>query len=115
MRNAERDITLYNYRFDPETGYDACTRHYIQGVSVFGSLAVNVSKEGFASADLYTIRVPESRGTFEFQEGDMIVLGEAAETNPRPAELEKKYTALTVISCTDNRGKRGGHWKVVCR
>lgn len=115
MRNADKEITLYNYYLDPDTGYDTCERHFIQGVSVFGTLAVNVSKEGFVAADVYTVRIPAACGEFTFKEGDVIVVGRADEENPRPAELEEKYTTLTVVSCTDNRGKRAPHWKVVCK
>lgn len=116
MRNADGNITLYHYYLDPETGYDACTRTYIQGVSVFGRTEADVTKEGFVSADVYTVRVPESRGEFAFYAGDVIVLGEALEEDPRRAELTANYrTVLTVLGCTDNRGRRGGHWKVVCQ
>ena len=112
MKNADRSITLYNYRLDPKMGYDTCTRHIIEGVSIFGSLAVDVSKEGFAAADIYTLRVPEECGSFEFREGDVILTGVAAAENPRK---EKTPDQMTVVSCTDNRSKRAPHWKVVCR
>lgn len=116
MRNADKEITLYHYLPDPETGYDKSVRYFIQGVSVFGTTAVSVGKEGFSSADVYTIRVPEERGEFPFQEGDVIVVGRAEEESPRRGELKKKYPdSLMVVSCTDNRGKFGSHWKVVCK
>lgn len=115
MRHAEQTVTLYNYALDGATGYDACTRHIIAGVSVFGKTEVRVDKDGLHAADLYTIRVPESCGAFNFRPGDVIVLGAAKDENPRPAELKAKYHAVTVVGCTDNRGKREGHWKVVCK
>ena len=88
MRNAGKTITLYSHSLDPETGYDVWSGQVIKGVSVFGTTAVSVGSDGLASADVYTIRVPESCGEFLFQEGDLIVLGETK--------------------------KHGGHWKVVC-
>lgn len=116
MRNAGKEITLYHYFPDSETGYDKSVRHFIQGVSVFGTTAVSVDKEGLSSADIYTIRVPEECGEFTFKEGDVIVMGRAEEESPRRGELKIKYPdSLTVVSCTDNRGKRGAHWKVVCK
>ena len=116
MKNAGQAITLYNYFLDPETGYDTCTRAYIRGVSVFGKAEVSVTKEGFVSADVYTVRVPTACGEYTFRAGDVIVAGEAVEERPSRAELEEKYpVVLTVVSCTDNREKREGHWKVVCQ
>lgn len=115
MKNADQTITLYSHSMDPDTGYDVWTGQVITGVSVFGSTAVNVNKDGFAAADVYTIRVPEKCGEFVFREGDLIVLGESNEQNPRPADLEAKYPTLTVVGCTDNRGKREGHWKVTAK
>lgn len=115
MKNARHTITLYTHRMDSETGYDLWSGQVFQGVSVFGSTAVSVSKDGFGAADVYTVRVPESAGEFSCHAGDLIVLGEAMEPDPRPANLEKKYQTLTVVGCTDNRGKREPHWKVIAK
>lgn len=133
MKNAEQYITLYNYYLDPVTGYDTCQRLYIQGVSAFAQTQVNVSKEGLASADVYTLRIPEATvtaqyatpkqfqamedksGYFTLSEMDKIVLGYAKESTPTPAELQSAYgngMVLTITGVTDNRGKRAPHWKV---
>lgn len=115
MKNAVQTVTLYHNRLDPDTGYDVLVRYLIEGVSVFGKTEVRISDDGFASADVYTLRVPERCGMFPFCAGDLIVLGNASEQNPIPGALEKKYQTLTVVSCTDNRGKQGAHWKVICK
>lgn len=113
MKGADKTITLFTHSLNENTGYDVWTGQVIRGVSVFGSTAVNVNTDGFASADVYTVRVPQKCGDFVFKAGDLIVLGEAEETTASPAELERKYQTLTVVGCTDNRGKPEPHWKVI--
>ena len=133
MKNADKDITLYNYYLDSETGYDTCQRLYIQGVSAFVRTQVNVNKDGLASADVYTLRIPEGSassqyvtpeqflelpnkaGYFTLAKADKIVLGYAREETPTPAYLESAYgngMVLTITGVTDNRDKRTPHWKV---
>lgn len=133
MKNATQDITLYNYYLDPATGYDTCQRLYLQGVSVFAQTKVEVSKDGLASADVYTLRIPETvataqyvtprqfqeledkTGYFTLSEADKIVLGCAKEETPTPAQLESVYgngMVMAITGVTDNRGKRAPHWKV---
>lgn len=133
MKNATQDITLYNYYLDPATGYDTCQRLYMQGVSVFAQTKVEVSKDGLAAADVYTLRIHEAvptaryvtpkqfqaledkTGYFTLSEADKIVLGCAKEETPTPAQLESAYgngTVLTITGVTDDRGKRAPHWKV---
>ncbi len=136
MRNADKEITLFNYFNDPVTGYDNCKRTHFKGASVFAQTQVNVDKDGLASADLYTIRIPEEAAeadylrpgefnqledkgnAFTLAKGDKVVLGHADDDNPRPGDLEKKYGnefVVTVTGVTDNRGKREPHWKVICK
>lgn len=133
MKNAGKDITLYNYYLDPDTGYDACQRLYIQGVSAFVRTQVNVSKEGLAPADVYTVRIPEESvpakyvppkqfkeledktGYFTLAKADKIVLGLSEAKTPTPAYLESTYgngRTLTITGVTDNRDKLAPHWKV---
>lgn len=133
MRNADKTITLYNYYLDQPAGYDANKRIQIDGVSTFVQTQVNVSKEGLASASVYTIRIPETSvssqyvtpkqfselpdktGYFTLAKGDKIVLGVAEEETATPAYLESKYgndQVMTITGVTDNRDKREPHWKV---
>lgn len=91
------------------------SRSVIDGVSTHGTLAVNISDTGMNASDVFTIRIPQERGVFAIAEGDIIVLGKATEDGVKRADLERKYTTFTVVSCTDNTGKRGGHYKVVCK
>lgn len=113
MKNAVKAITLYHVTRYADT--ETMSRHHIEDVSVFGTAAVNVGDQGLNAADVYTIRIPQERGTFPIKEDDLIVLGEAKETGLRRSELENKYQTVTVVSVTDNTGKRGGHYKVVCQ
>lgn len=134
MRNADKTITLYNYFTDAETGYDTCQRLQIDGASAFVQTQVNVSKEGLASASVYTLRISETsasakyvtpkqfvelenkKGFFTLAKGDKIVLGIAEEETATPAYLESKYgndQVMTITGVTDNRDKREPHWKVV--
>lgn len=133
MKNADKDITLYNYYLDAETGYDTCQRLYIRGVSTFVRTQVDVSKDGLASADVYTVRIPEESvtakyvtpkqfkeladktGYFTLAKADKIVLGLAEEEPQTPAYLESAYgneMVLTITGVTDNRGKMAPHWMV---
>ena len=41
--------------------------------------------------------------------------GKCAMMRPVIEDLEKKYQTLTVVGCTDNRGKREPHWKVIAK
>lgn len=113
MKNAVKAITLYTVKQYPDT--ELLVRHYIEGVSIHGSLAVNVGDNGFNAADVFTVRIPQECGEYAIKEGDIVVLGKADEASPRRADLDSKYQTLTVVSCTDNTGKRGGHYKVVCK
>ena len=135
MKNAVRDITLYNYYRDtsPEEEHDTCSRLYISGVSVFCENGVNADKEGFSSSSVYTVRIPENsvkakyaepfefdslgdkEGYFTLREGDRIVLGMSGEKAPSRARLEELYgrNVLVITGVTDNRGKRAPHYKVM--
>ena len=134
MKNANKDITLYNYYLDPATGYDTCQRLHISDVSAFVRTQVSVSEDGLASADVYALRIPEESvtaqyvtpeqfrelpdkaGYFTLAKADKIVLGNAREETPTPAYLESTYgndLVLTITGVTDNRDKRAPHWKVV--
>lgn len=113
MKNAVKDITLYHLTLWADT--ETMARNYIRAVSVFGTAAVAVGDGGLNAADVYTIRIPEERGTYAIAEGDLVVFGEATEEGVTRAKLQSKYKTATVVSCTDNTGKRGGHYKVVCK
>ncbi len=136
MKKADQKITLFNSTLDPVTGYQQYPSTIFNGVSVYSQTQVNVDKEGLSSADLYTIRIPvgsteskylrpvdyksseDNTGHFTFNPGDVIVLGEVYDENPRPGELEKKYGrdyAVTIIGVTDNRFGSAPHWKVLCK
>lgn len=133
MKNADKEITLYNFFTDDSTGYDTCKRISLKGVSAFVQTQVSVSKEGLASADIYTVRIPTKAvaekyvtpqaykalqvkdGYFTLAKGDKIVLCNAEEETVTSAYLESKYgndMVMTITGVTDNRDKQAAHWKV---
>lgn len=134
MQNANKTITLYNYFNEPSTGYNTSRRVLIENVSAFVQTQVNVSKDGLASASVYTIRIPvesvnekyvtpkeykelaDKTGYFTIAKGDKIVLGYAEEETATAAYLEETYgndQVMTITGVTDNRNKMGAHWKVI--
>lgn len=128
MYHASQTITVYNRTLDAERGCDVYRRTVLQGAASWfcrTQTAVE-STGGLLAADEYTVRIETdvgylpprayagAAGTWTLSPGDMIVLGEAAEESPRPAELIEKYSAaLTVVGVTDNRSGHGPHFKVV--
>lgn len=135
MRHAAQSITLYNFYLDRATGYDACVRTQLDGVSFFMRTQSALSKDGFAAEDVATIRIPASasrsaaylapkafdaladkRGYFTLREGDVIVLGSAPDEAVRRAELQNKYdSAVLILGVTDNRAGHAPHWKVTAK
>lgn len=134
MLHCNDTITIYNAYFDPSTGTDRYSRTVIQGVSWHSRQMVNVVKEGLVSANTATIRIPaeadfggaeyvtphefktleEKAGKWTLAPGDVIVHGEATETNPTAKTLKDNYAeVVTVIGGTDNRRGALQHWKVV--
>lgn len=126
-------ITVFNAKYNPATDSDDYDATTITGVSWFCEIVSNVDS-GLKAANKFTIRIPvtanfggktyaapldyaasaDASSLFTLRNGDIIVHGAVAESNPRPATLHKKYEAFTVLGVTDNRRVRNArHWKVV--
>ena len=133
MKQCDDTITLFNVKYDSDSGLDGYNATVITGVSWFCETVSSVDK-GLNAANKFTIRIPETAnfggrtyaapaeyasaedasGLFTLHNGDIIVHGAVTETAPRPAALHKKYEAFTVLGVTDNRRARNApHWKVV--
>ena len=127
-------ITVFNARYDVESGKDIYVPTVIVGVSWFCEIASTVD-EGLRAADKFTIRIPldakfggkeyvepvawpeaDPASAFTLLNGDIIVKGDASGVeNPRPAVLQKLYPEMvTVLGVTDNRrAPNAKHWKVI--
>lgn len=119
----EADITLYTHWVNPQNRKeDAWLRVPMRGVSFYGSQAVAVSGNGLATADQYTVRIPESAmpagycppdvfrqaaspSGWTVQNGDVIVGGIVAdEVQTGITDITRKYdSCFTVTSVSDNR------------
>ena len=132
MRDSEAIITLYNARFDPEADDDVYDRTVITGVHWYNEVVANVGTSGLQAANKCTIRIPieadfsgkshaapsdyaDPETQFTFRAGDIIVLGNVPDINPRPKDLRKKYVdCVTLLGVTDMTNARSApHWKVV--
>ena len=133
MKQCDDTITLFNVKYDSDSGLDGYNATVITGVSWFCETVSSVDK-GLNAANKFTIRIPETAdfngrdyvspqdyaasedvsGLFTISNGDIIVHGSVAVPNARPAVLHKQYEAFTVLGVTDNRRARNApHWKVV--
>ena len=134
MRNADKEITLFNfYPSQEDPNIFLSKRTNISGASVFAQTKVVVYKDGLHAANVYTIRIPESTvpnylppanfkelsdmsDAFTLAPKDKIVLCYADDENTTEAALEDKYGrdyVVTITGVTDNRGKLEPHWKVI--
>jgi len=133
MRWCDESITLYNARYNAADDRDDYIRTVINGVHWFCEVVSAVDASGLKAANKYRIRIPieadtggkkyvdpisfmeDATGKFTLKAGDIIVRGVAAETNPRPKELQEKYAdCITILGITDStRAPNAPHWKVV--
>lgn len=133
MKEANKTVTVFNAKMDPESGFDVYHPTIIKGVSVFLQVASEVTLSGLNAANKITVRVPinanfsgkayvkpveypqaDPAEVFTFKQGDVMV--EAEETEPMdPVQLKAKYgEVITILGVTDNRSRpREPHWKVV--
>lgn len=132
MHLCNETITVFNAQLDETDGYDVYTGTVITGASWHCGIKSTVDTSGLKAANEFTVRIPEDAdfsgkayadpltyaggdpdNLFTLQNGDVIVKGEVTETNPKPADLLKKYESFTVLGVTDNRRAQAPHWKVV--
>lgn len=121
MIGFDQTITIYNKRYDPATKTTLWPKTIIHGVSWAGCQRV-VTGEGLTSTDGYSVRIPlhafpdgfvkrdeysalpDPKGRWTAQNGDMVVLGEGPDVVSGVAEITKQFTdCFTVTSVhTDN-------------
>lgn len=67
------DITIYNREYDPESRLDAWNRVYVPGAWWYKNEKASITTDGLKSADVYTIRIPDTSITLK--KDDYIVKG----------------------------------------
>lgn len=134
MKLCDKTITIFNRRLDVEKGWDVYIPTVIRGVSWYGDVAVDVTKEGLIAASKYTIRIPVDAdfdgktyvdpiayreepiitGLFTLSTGDIIVKAEITDSGLTPTEIKESYPDVcTLLGVTDNRtAPNAPHWRV---
>lgn len=135
MHLCNETVTLFNAKFEKDSGYDKYYPTVIAGVSWYCEIASIVDSSGLKAANKFTVRIPINANFdgktylsphefavckyperyFTLREGDVLVRGEIATTNVKPADLHSNFDeATTILSVTDNRRAHNAkHWKVV--
>lgn len=134
MRGCNQTITVFNARYDAETGDDVYIGTVISGASWFGSLTSAITNSGLSAVNVYTVRIPKDADTegkqyvnpiqyaqsdpsttFTLREGDIVVKGAVQTVNPLPATLQKQHSDMfTILGITDStHAANAPHWKVV--
>lgn len=115
------DITIINRVYDPNTRLDKWKATFIEDVSFYGDTKVNLDGNGLTTADVYKIRIPNSKGyvpaeeytgedeTWTIQIDDYIVKGKLDKEVTRPAELDDK---IRIKSFSDNRRGLSPHLRI---
>lgn len=67
------DITIYNREYDPETRLDSWRRVYVPEAWWYKNEKASITTDGLKSADVYTIRIPDTSITLK--KDDYIVKG----------------------------------------
>lgn len=134
MKLCNDTITVFNKRWDSESGLDVYIPTVIAGVSWYGDVASNVGDRGLLAANRYTIRIPVNAnfggktyvdpvayaneamisGLFTLANGDKIVKAAVTE-EMTPAQIDAEYPErCTILGVTDNRrAPNAPHFKVV--
>ena len=124
MHHADKVVTLYRKRWDPEKGLDVYEGTVIPNVSFFSRIATAVSTEGTVAACEGILRIPleeafkamGSIGRPAVKNGDLVCEGELPVAGQTPADLDKLCPyVFTVVGATYNISGREPHVKVVCK
>lgn len=119
MHHAEKTVTVYRKRWDPEKGLDVYEGTVITNVSFFSRIATAVSTEGMAAACEGILRIPKAvygDHLLVLRSGDLVCEGALPVNGQNPAELDKQCPyVFTVVGVTKNLSGREPHVKVVCK
>ena len=136
MRECNETVTVFNARWEAQSGGYVYLPTVVRGVGWHAGLAEAVDgRGGRVTANRIVARIPgdadagekayvdpvawraaeDVSGLWTLAGGDIIVKGEAAGDGWTPGELKAAFAErMTVLGVTDNRGRPlGGHWKVV--
>lgn len=115
MQGCDRTVTLYHRDYDPASRTDVWSRMVYPAASWYGAQAASVSDNGLLTADTYTVRIATS-DEIAAAPGDVLVLGEVADTVSGSAALTGKYhgRCFVVTHVQDNRRgvRRAWHWRI---
>lgn len=119
MHHAEKTVTIYRKRWDPEKGLDVYDGTVIPNVSFFSRIATAVSTDGMAAACEGILRIPKREygdHLLVLKTGDLVCEGVLPVAGQTPAALDKQCPyVFTVVGVTKNLTGREPHVKVVCK
>lgn len=132
MKLCNETITVFNARYDADTGYDVYVPTVITGTSWYCEIASNVDSSGLKAANKFTVRIPAdadfsgkeyadpityretgSDSLFTLANGDIVVKGSVNEEGLLPKQMQERYESFTILGVSDDRRARAPHWKVV--
>lgn len=119
MNHADKTVTIYRKRWDPEKGLDVYEGQVIPNVSFFSRIAAAVSTDGMASACEGILRIPKvvyGDHLVSVKTGDLVCEGSLPVADQTPAELDKLCPyVFTIVGVTRNLTGKEPHVKVVCK
>ena len=118
MKHADKTVTVYKKRWDPEKGLDVYEGTVFTNVSFFCSIGTAISTEGLTAEAEGTLRIPEERlpEGCQLQVGDLICEGSHQTVGMQPSDMDKICPyVFTVAEVTVNTYGRTPHIKAVCK
>lgn len=119
MHHADKTVTVYRKRWDPEKGLDVYDGTVFTNVSFFSRIAAAVSTDGTAAACEGVLRIPakgSEKGITGLKLGDLVCEGALPVAGQDPAELDKQCPyVFTITGVTLNVTGKEPHVKAVCR
>lgn len=124
MHHADKTVTVYRKRWDPEKGLDVYKGTVFTNVSFFSRISDDVSTDGMASACEGILRIhakslveklPET-GRPALKPGDLVCEGSLPVAGLTPADMDKQCPyVFTITSVTLNTTGKEPHAKAVCK
>ena len=132
MKLCNETITVFNARYDAQSGYDTYIGTVITGASWHCEVASAVTNDGLKAANRFTVRIPVDAdsggksyadprayrdaasvsGLFTLANGDIVVKG-AVTGSVQPKGLQEQYEMFRILGVSDDRRAKAPHWKVV--
>ena len=124
-----KDITLYNRKYNSQTRLDEWHRTIIKGVSCYMESKTSAGEKGLQKANVLKVRIPTNvdvakyyvdekefkqmsdvQGKWTLQNDDIIVVGAHSQDIEKPSDLNINYH--TIFTFSDNRRGSLPHWRV---